>query len=59
MDALASDLEAADEGSHDGYRVTVVDAEQERNLLVTQPSVPLDWTRYLRMTNIYEEVFGR
>jgi N-6 DNA Methylase len=57
VDFLASQIETGDAGSHDGFRVTIVDSEQERQALQESPAEPRDWTKYLRMTETYREVF--
>ena len=58
VDAFAMDLEFASDGEYPGYRVTVVDGEAERAALMDRPTIPRDWTKYLRVTPSYRQVFG-
>lgn len=58
LDELAADLETLPMGQHADYRIAVVDAETERQALLQNPREPRDWTRHLRVTPIYVDLFG-
>lgn len=57
-DSLVDALEAAADSDTPDYRVRVVDTEQERAALRSNPREPRNWVRYLKETPIYLDLFG-
>jgi methylase of polypeptide subunit release factors len=57
LDQFTGDLETLPIGVYEGYSISEMDAESERQALLADPRSPRNWAQPFRSTPIYEDVF--
>ncbi len=58
VDGFVDAITTAGAGDHDGYRVVLINGDEERAAIQQFPGKARNWARWLRRSQIYSDVFG-